>query len=104
MYAIVETGGKQLKVSPGQMIDIEKIPGEEGAAVNLDRVLFMADGENFTVGQPTIEGAIVKATIVNHSKQRKVIVFKYKSKTRYRRKRGHRQDFTRLAIEEIALN
>ncbi|MFO8101308.1 MAG: 50S ribosomal protein L21 [Dehalococcoidia bacterium] len=104
MYAIIATGGKQHKVSPGQIVEVEKIPGDEGSSVELETVLLVADGENFSVGQPTVEGARVKATILNQGKQRKVLVFKYKNKTRYRRKRGHRQQFTRLSIDEITGN
>ena len=104
IYAIVATGGKQLKVSPGQTVDVEKIPGEEGTTIELDNVLFVADGENFTVGQPTVDGAMIKATIIDQARKRKVLVFKYKNKTRYRRKIGHRQDYTRLTIDEIVLN
>jgi len=83
---------------------VEKIPGDEGSSIELDNVLFVADGDNFSVGRPNIEGAKVKATILNQGRQRKILVFKYKNKTRYRRKTGHRQQFTRLAIEEIKLN
>ena len=104
IYAIVAAGGKQLKVSPGQTIDIEKIAGEEGSTIDLDQVLFVADGDNYTIGQPTVDGASVKATIVNHGKSRKVLVFKYKNKIRYRRKGGHRQEYTRLTINNITVN
>ncbi len=104
MYAIVATGGKQFKVSPGQMVDVEKIPGDEGTAIEMDSVLFVADGENITVGQPIVDGAKIKATIMGQGRQKKVIVFKYKNKIRYRRKRGHRQHYTKLLIDEIVLN
>ena len=104
IYAIVATGGKQHKVSPGQVIDVEQIPGDEGSSVELDNVLFVSDGDNITVGQPAVDGAKVKATIVRQDRKRKVIVFKYKNKIRYRRKRGHRQPYTRLSIDQIELN
>ncbi|MBM3132168.1 MAG: 50S ribosomal protein L21 [Chloroflexi bacterium] len=104
MYAIVATGGKQYKVSPGRVTDVEQIGGEEGAAIELDNVLLVADGDQITVGQPAIAGAKVKATIKQQSKKSKVIVFKYKNKTRYSRKRGHRQPFTRLSIDAITLS
>ena len=104
IFAIVATGGKQHKVSPGQIIEVEKIPGDEGSTVELDEVLFVADDDNFNVGQPTLDGAKVKATIVEQGRQKKIIVFKYKNKIRYRRKRGHRQNFTKLMIDEIVLN
>lgn len=86
------------------MIDVEQIPGDEGASVELSDVLLVADGDNYTVGQPAVEGAKVKATIVHQAKKKKVLVFKYKNKIRYRRKRGHRQHYTRLAIDQIEVN
>jgi large subunit ribosomal protein L21 len=104
IYAIVTTGGKQYRVSPGQIIDVELLPGDQGAMVELDEVLLVADGEKTEVGQPALAGAKVKATIVGQSRDKKVTIFKYKSKTRYRRKRGHRQAHTRLAINEIIGN
>lgn len=104
IYAIVATGGKQYKVSLGQLTDVERIGGEEGTSVELDNVLLVADGDQITVGQPAIAGAKVKATIKQQSKKPKVIIFKYKNKTRYSRKRGHRQPFTRLSIDAITVN
>ena len=104
IYAIVTTGGKQYRVSPGQIIDVEQLPGDEGAIVELDEVLLVVDGEKTEVGQPMLDGAKVKATIVGQGRDKKVTIFKYKSKTRYRRKRGHRQAHTRLAINEIVGN
>ena len=102
IYAVVETGGKQYKVSPGQTIDVEKLH-TEGDTVELDRVYLVADGDEVTVGKPTIDGAKVIATVLDESKRDKVIVFKYKPKVRYRRKKGHRQPYTRLAIKEIVV-
>lgn len=101
IYAIVETGGKQYKVSPGQTIDVERLPAEEGSTIELERVLLVADGDRVTVGKPTIEGAKVVAEVIGEGKGEKVIVFKYKPKVHYRRKTGHRQIYTRLAIKEI---
>jgi len=103
-YAVIATGGKQYRVSPGEVIDVEQIPGDEGAAVELDKILLIAGGEKIIASQPALADARVKATIVRQDRQRKVIVFKYKSKVRYRRKRGHRQPYTRLMIDEILLN
>jgi len=102
VYAVVETGGKQLRVSEGQTVRVERIPGEPGQEVVLDRVL-MVSGEQTLVGTPWVPGARVVARIVQQGKGRKVIVFKYKPKVRYRRKRGHRQLFTALRIERIEL-
>ncbi|MBA7640926.1 hypothetical protein ES703_48597 [subsurface metagenome] len=101
IYAIVETGGKQYRVTPGQTIDVERLDVAEGDTVELDRVLLIADGDQVTVGQPTVEGAKVMATSQGEGKGKKIIVFKYKSKVRYRRKRGHRQLYTRLMIDKI---
>jgi large subunit ribosomal protein L21 len=101
IYAIVETGGKQYKVTPGQTIEVERLGVAEGGAVELDRVLFIADGDKVTVGRPTVEGAKVIATSQGESKGEKIIVFKYKPKVRYRRKIGHRQFHTRLLIDQI---
>jgi len=101
IYAIVETGGKQYRVTPGQTIDVERLDVAEGDTVELDRVLLIADGDQVTVGQPTVEGAKVMATSQGEGKGKKIIVFKYKSKVRYRRKKGHRQLYTRLMIDKI---
>lgn len=101
IYAIIQTGGKQYKVSPGETIDVERLPAEEGSTIELDQVLLVADGENVRVGTPTVEGAKVVAEVVGEGKGEKVIVFKYKPKVRYRRMKGHRQTHTRLAIREI---
>jgi large subunit ribosomal protein L21 len=101
IYAIIETGGKQYKVTPGQSIDVERLDVAEGNTVDLDRVLLIADGDKVTVGTPTIEGARVIATSKGEGKGKKILVFKYKPKVRYRRKTGHRQRYTSLTIDEI---
>jgi large subunit ribosomal protein L21 len=100
-YAIVQTGGKQYRVSSEETIDVMHLPVEEGSTVELDQVLLIADGESIRVGTPTVEGAKVLAEVLGEGKGRKVIVFKYKPKVRYRRRKGHRQLYTRLAIKEI---
>ncbi len=101
MYVVVETSGKQYKVSTGEIIDVDKLPLEVGEKIELDRVLLVADGEEVRVGQPTIEGAKVLATVTDHVKGPKIIVFKYRPRERYRLKKGHRQNYTRLMIDEI---
>ena len=101
IYAIIETGGKQYKVTPGQTIDVERLDVGEGNGVELDRVLLIADGDKVTVGSPTIEGAKVVATSQGEGKGKKIIVLKYKPKVRYRKKTGHRQLYTRLAIDKV---
>jgi len=101
IYAIIETGGKQYKVTPGKTIDVERLDVAEGNTVDLDRVLLIADGDKVAVGSPTIEGAKVVATSQGEGKAKKIIVFKYKPKVRYRKKTGHRQLYTRLAIDRV---
>ena len=101
IYAIIETGGKQYKVTPGQTIDVDRLDVAEGDTVELDRVLLIADGDKVTVGTPTVDGAKVMATSQGEGKGKKIIVFKYKSKVRYRKKTGHRQLYTRLVIDKI---
>jgi large subunit ribosomal protein L21 len=101
IYAIIETGGKQYRVTLGQTIDVERLDVADGETVELDRVLFIAEGDRVTVGKPTIEGAKVIATSQGEGKGKKIIVFKYKSKVRYRRKMGHRQLYTRLTVDKI---
>ena len=100
-YAIVETGGKQYKVAPGQKIDVERLGCAQGSDIELSRVLLIADSKDTVVGSPTIEGAKVVATCLSEGKSEKVIVFKYKPKVRYRRKKGHRQIYSRLEIKQI---
>ncbi|UCH43913.1 MAG: 50S ribosomal protein L21 [Dehalococcoidales bacterium] len=101
MYAIIETGGKQYRVNPGQVIDVDRLDIAEGDTVELDRVLLIGDEDGVTVGEPTIEGAKVTATSQGEGRAKKIIVFRYKPKVRYRRKTGHRQYFTRLSIDEV---
>jgi len=103
MYAIVETGGRQYRVEAGQSIDVEKLPAVVGDSVTLDRVLLVADGNRVTVGNPTVDGASVQATVVAQAKSRKAIIFKYMPKERYRRRKSHRQLFSRLTIDSIEL-
>ena len=100
-YAIIEQGGKQYKAVPGSTIEVDHMPVEEGTAVELDQVLLVADDEQILVGSPTVDGAKVKATVEAHIKGPKIIVFKYKPRKRYRRKKGHRQQYTRLRIQDI---
>ena len=102
MYAIVETGGKQYRVSAGQMLDVELLPQQAGEQVELTRVLMVVDGAEVKVGSPTVDGALVKATVTGQVKGEKVRIFKYSGK-RYRRRKGHRQQYTRLHIDEITL-
>lgn len=102
MYAVIRTGSKQYRVSPGESIDVEKLPFEVGEQIELDEVLLVADGETSQIGHPLVEGAKVKATVTRQGKGRKLVIFKFRRNNRYRRKSGHRQELTRLRIDEIA--
>ncbi|MCP4746980.1 MAG: 50S ribosomal protein L21 [Desulfobacteraceae bacterium] len=101
MYAIVATGGKQYKVEEGETLRIEKLTGEVGDEVTFDRILMIGGGDDVRIGQPLVDGASVKASIVEQGKAKKIIVFKYKRRKRYRRKQGHRQPFTAVKIDTI---
>ena len=100
MYAIIVTGGKQYKVSEGDIITIEKLGVEAGETVTFDQVLAVSDAE-LKVGNPTVAGATVEASVVANGRGKKVIVYKYKRKTGYHKKNGHRQAFTKVKIEKI---
>ena len=103
MYAIMNTGGKQYRIQEGQILRIEKIAGDVGAEVAFDKVLMVSDGENVTIGRPTLENVLVKAQIVEQDKSKKILVFKYKKRKRYRRKQGHKQPFTAVKIGKIEM-
>ena len=100
MYAIIATGGKQYKVSEGDIIKVEKLGVAEGETVTFDQVLAVSDG-SLKIGTPTVAGATVTATVVREGKDKKVLVYKYKNKTGYHKKNGHRQLFTQVKIEKI---
>jgi large subunit ribosomal protein L21 len=100
-YAIFKTGGKQYRVKPGDVLDVEKLPLDIGSTAEFDQVLAVSNGGEVSFGTPTLPGARVLAQVQAQEKDRKVIVFKYKAKTRYRRKRGHRQHYTRVLIQDI---
>jgi large subunit ribosomal protein L21 len=103
MYAVIETGGKQYRVSEGDAINVEKLPFNVGDNVEIDRVLLISGEQGVTLGQPLIEGAKVTARVESEGRGRKIIVWKYRPKQRYRRRQGHRQAYTRLRIEQIIL-
>lgn len=102
MYAVVAAGGKQYKVEEGDVLRIEKVDGSVGDTLTFDKVLLVADGETLSVGQPVVENASVNAQIVEQGKSKKIIVFKYKRRKRYRRTQGHRQSYTAVKIENIS--
>ena len=102
MYAVLNTGGKQYKVSEGDILKVEKISAELNSTVELTDVLAVSNGEGeLTIGNPVVEGAKVTAKVIAHGKAKKVIVFKFKAKKDYRKKQGHRQPFTKILIEKI---
>ncbi len=100
-YAILQTGGKQYRAEEGQVIEVDRLTAEEGSTVELEQVLLLVDGENTQVGAPLVTGARIKASVLEHIRGPKILVFKYKSKMRYRVRHGHRQDYTRLRIDRI---
>jgi large subunit ribosomal protein L21 len=101
MYAIVNTGGKQYKIQQGDILRVEKIPGEIGSSVSFDKVLMFSDGDNVSIGRPVLDNVAVKGHIIEQGKAKKIIVFKYKRRKRYRRKQGHRQQYTAIKIDSI---
>lgn len=101
MYAIIETGGKQYRVTEGDVLTIEKIEAAEGQTVDFDRVLTVVKEGEVVIGKPLVADAKVTAEVVSHGKGKKILVFKYKAKSNYRRRQGHRQPFTKIRIEKI---
>lgn len=103
MYAVVETGGKQYRVTAGQTVRVEKLEGDVGATISLDKVLAGGVGSELKIGAPYLDGARVEAEIVEQDKSKKVLVFRYKKRKRYRIKNGHRQPYTALKIKSVSL-
>lgn len=101
MFAIIMSGGKQYRVQPGDTLKFEKLPGEAGEKVSFEKVLLIADNGQVTVGKPFVERATVEGELVRHGRHDKIIVQKFKSKVRYRRKKGHRQHFTEVRVTAI---
>ena len=101
MYAIIKTGGKQYRVSEGDVLSVEKLPVAEGEEVVFDQVLTVVADGDVKIGKPVLEGAKVTAKVVEHGKGEKILVFKYKAKSNYRRRQGHRQPYTEVLIEKI---
>ena len=103
-YAIIETGGKQVRVEPGRFYDIELLPVEAEESISIESVLFIQHDGEVTIGQPFVEGATVQGTVMRHFRGRKILVYKMKPKKKTRKKRGHRQEITRLMIDSISMN
>ena len=103
LYAIIRTGGRQYRAEVGKTIDVEKLPYQVNDSFVIDDVLLVGDEDKTVIGQPRVEGAAVKVTIVSQFKGEKVIVFRYRQRTNYRRRTGHRQQYTRLQIDAISV-
>jgi large subunit ribosomal protein L21 len=101
MYAVIESGGKQYRVSQGDRVRVERLEGDVGAKVVFDQVLMVGEGDEVKVGQPNVDGAVVEAEITDQNRAKKVVVFKFKQRKKYRRKQGHRQPYTELKVTEI---
>lgn len=101
MYAIVRIAGRQYRAVAGETLDVERLPNEVGDTIKFDDVLLIGDDDNTVIGTPNVEGAVVEATVEDQYRGKKVIVFKYRQRTNYRRKRGHRHYYTRIRIDDI---
>lgn len=101
MYAVIQTGGKQYRVQPGDTVVVEKLPGNEGDAVEFGEVLLVSNEDTVAVGRPLVEGARVTGQIVEQGRDKKVIVYKFQRRKNYRRRAGHRQDFTAVKISDV---
>jgi large subunit ribosomal protein L21 len=101
MYAILASGGKQYKINEGGILKVEKLSGEVGDSVSFDKILMFSDGENVNIGQPFLDNVVVYGHIIQQEKAKKILVFKYKKRKRYRKKQGHRQQFTAIMIDSI---
>ena len=101
MYAVIETGGKQYRVNQGDIIKVEKLTADVGEKVDFDRILLVGEGADVKVGSPIVDGASVSGTVVEHDRHRKIIVFKMKRRKNYRRKQGHRQDYTGVLVDNM---
>ena len=101
MYAVIKTGGKQYKVEAGAKLKVEKLLGDVGSKVVIDKVLMINDGDNTTIGAPLVAGATVSATVLSHGRADKVMIFKFRRRKHYRKTQGHRQSFTEIQIGEI---
>ena len=101
LYAVIETGGKQLRVEAGQVVEVQRLPQDRGSEIALGRVLMLVDGERVTAGTPVVQGARVMAWVLGHARGRKVIVGKFRPKKHYRRRVGHRQPLSRVRVDRI---
>lgn len=103
MYAIIRSGGKQYRAEVGSTLDVDKLTQDVGDSIEISDVLLVGDEDNTVIGQPMVDGAVVKATVVEQFRGKKIIVYKYNQRTNYRKKQGHRQSYTRLKIDDISV-
>jgi large subunit ribosomal protein L21 len=103
MYAIFRTGGRQFRADVGAIIDVERLPNDVDSTLEITDVLLVGDGDSTLIGQPTVEGAVVTATVIRQYRAKKVVVFKYRQRTKFRRTRGHRHYYTSLRIDAITV-
>ncbi|MCU0496892.1 MAG: 50S ribosomal protein L21 [Anaerolineae bacterium] len=101
MYAVIRSGGRQYRVAQGDLVDVERLPHEVDQQIQITEVLLIGNGETTVIGQPMVEGVSVTATVIDQYRGKKIIVFKYRQRTNFRRKRGHRQYYTRLRVDSI---
>ena len=101
MYAVIETGGKQYRVNKGDVIRVEKLTGDVGSEIGFERILMVGEGDQVKVGTPLLAGASVTGTVIEQDRYKKIVVFKMKRRKNYRKKQGHRQDYTGIRIEKI---
>ncbi|MGQ9887906.1 MAG: 50S ribosomal protein L21 [Aggregatilineales bacterium] len=104
MYAIIRTGNRQYRAEVGKTLDVERLPYNVNDTFEITDVLLVGNGDNTVIGQPNVEGAAVKVTVTDQFRGEKIVVFKYRQRTNYRRKRGHRQYYTRLRVDDITLS
>ena len=103
MYAVIKTGGKQYRVSSGEKLKVEQLAADVGSEITIDQVLMVADGDKVSIGKPLVEGASVKATVVNHGRGEKVRVFKMRRRKHSKKQQGHRQNYTEIQVEQISV-
>lgn len=103
MYAVIRTGGKQYRVSSGEKVKVEQLAADVGSQITIDQVLMVADGDSVTIGTPLVKGAKVQATVVNHGRADKVRIFKMKRRKNSRKQQGHRQNYTEIQVDKIAV-
>lgn len=103
MYAVIETGGKQYRVSSGEKLKVEQLAADIGSQITIDKVLMVADGDKISIGKPLVNGAKVQATVINHGRGEKVKIFKLRRRKHFKKQQGHRQNFTEIQVDQISV-